>query len=52
MGYGEKSLLARKLLKYTLQFLSKETVDKAKPRVIVGRKATGPKGIAGLPKDK
>jgi hypothetical protein len=24
--------------------------DKAKPRVIVGRKATGPDGIAGLPK--
>jgi hypothetical protein len=24
--------------------------DKAKPRAIVGRKATGPTGIAGLPK--
>jgi hypothetical protein len=24
-------------------------VDKAKPRAIVGRKATGPTGIAGLP---
>ena len=27
-----------------------ENIDKAKPRVIVGRKATGPTGIAGLPK--
>jgi hypothetical protein len=26
--------------------------DKAKPRAIVGRKATGPPGIAGLPKQK
>ena len=26
--------------------------DKAKPRAIVGRKATGPSGIAELPKQK
>ncbi len=43
-------LLAYKLLKHTVQLLSKDTIDKAKPRVIVGRKAAGPNGIAGLPK--
>ena len=30
--------------------LNSDIVDKAKPRAIVGRKATGPSGIAGLPK--
>jgi prepilin-type N-terminal cleavage/methylation domain-containing protein len=28
------------------------TIDNAKPRAIVGRKATGPPGIAGLPKSE
>ena len=36
-------------LSYTIDSFSL-IADKAKPRVIVGRKATGPDGIAGLPK--
>ncbi len=35
-----------------LEFSKTSVVDKAKPRAIVGRKATGPSGIAGLPKQK
>jgi hypothetical protein len=30
---------------------TRHIADKAKPRAIVGRKATGPSGIAGLPKE-
>ena len=48
----EESLLARELLIHSSTVFSEETIDKAKPRVIVGRKAAGPNGIAGLPKDK
>jgi hypothetical protein len=34
---------------YNSNDLEPNIIDKAKPRAIVGRKATGPTGIAGLP---
>ena len=35
---------------FAVIWVKKQIADKAKPRVIVGRKATGPSGIARLPK--
>jgi len=37
-------------LQYNRNNLKLNVFDKAKPRAIVGRKATGPSGIAGLPR--
>jgi hypothetical protein len=50
-GLVNKTHLALKLLNICAG-KNLNIVDKAKPRVIVGRKATGPNnvGIAGLPK--
>ena len=52
MRFGIQSLLALKLLTMSEEQVRTDIADKAKPRVIVGRKATGPIGIAGLPKQE
>jgi hypothetical protein len=42
MRFGIQSLLALKLLTMSEEQVRTDIADKAKPRVIVGRKATGP----------
>ncbi len=52
MGLSLKIPFGIEIASNILQRAKIDVADKAKLRAIVGRKATGPTGIAGLPKQK